>query len=267
MTESLKRHWQVFCTYMMYVFQFRLRTLVWFLVGSVNTAIVLVYWWATVLASGNTNFSLPEITGYYILLFTFATVLCCHVEEDIAYLDVYKGEIHGYILRPYPYLLLKFHQEIVWRLLGGVWAFVLFLLLSAGGLSLSISNDPRIWILTLISCLLGVGVSFFLQCIIGLISFWLTSIRGLLDLTDILGIVLAGFIVPLTMLPEPLKTIAYASPYASVVFTPVTILSQSPTNQEIYQLLALQVFWFIVLSLAAQKIFRAGIKHYTGVSQ
>lgn len=119
-THTLSRHWQIFEIHVIDVVQFRLRALVWFLLGLINTGIVLLFWWATLRASGSPADAptLPVITSYYLLMLTMASVIMCHLEEDIAYRDIQKGELYRYLLRPYPYLLKKFHIVIMkWLLI------------------------------------------------------------------------------------------------------------------------------------------------------
>lgn len=172
MTLGLRRHLRVFQIRLIEVFQFRLRSLMWLFVGGINTVILLLFWWATLSAGQPTNpaLTIPAITTYYLLMTTLATTTICHIEEDIAYRDIYKGLIYGPLLRPYPYLLGKFQEEIVWRLLEGFWAIIILAFILLTGFQLQLTDSPTRWVLTIISALLSTLVSFFMKSILGLLA-------------------------------------------------------------------------------------------------
>lgn len=266
MKATLVRHWRVFMVHMTEMMHFRLMAVVWFLVGAVNTVILLLYWLAT-LHAGNAGTGIPAITSYYLLLLALASIGVCHHESNIATQDVLKGHLSTYLLRPYPYLLIKFHQEIVWRLVMFAWAITALGGIMLLRIPLFITSDPRRLLVALLSLMLGLGVSFFLKSIIGLTAIWLTNIRGLMELASIAEIILSGFVVPLHFLPTTWRTLALLQPYASVIYTPVHMLIHEPSWAEVGQLLLQQVCWLVVLSLGAQWLFRTGVRHYTGVSQ
>jgi len=263
------RHWSIFKIHMISVVNFRLRALVWFTVGSMNTLIILLFWWATLQANnpGQTVSQLPAITSYYILLLALSSVTICHSEEDISMFDVQKGNLYQYLLRPYSYILSKFHEEVVWRLLSGSWAVIMLILLSVLGFALAISTDPRIWLLVILSAFLGMLCSFFVKVCLGLLSIWLTNIRGVTDLYSIVEIIFAGFIVPLALLPDLLQQFALLSPFATYVYYPVHLLTSTLPAAEIVQILFLQLFWIGIFWTLSRWMLQKGIRHYTGVSQ
>ncbi len=269
LVHHLKRHWSIFSIHVIDVFQFRLRALVWFLVGSVNTIILLLFWIATLQASqtGTETVSLPYITSYYILLLSLATVSICHIEEDIAYRDIYQGNIHGYLLRPYSYIGIKFQQEIVWRFMAGFWALLTVLILSSLGFSFSITSNPLMIVIAILSILFGTLTSFFLKVTLGLVSVWTTNIRGVMDLYTILEILLAGFIIPLSLFPESVRFLVHLTPLATFVYFPVQILTTSPDISTASGMIALQVFWLLFFFMTSRWIFSKALRQYTGVSQ
>lgn len=267
----LSRHLNIFKIRMIEVFNYRLRALVWFAVGLVNTLVLLFFWWAALSggdsANTNTTLTIPAITTYYLLMTSLATTTICHQEEDISNRDIYKGNLYGYLLQPYPYLLAKFQEEIVWRLLGGFWALLTIIIVTALGFNLTISASPFVWLLTFLSASMGIMVSYFWKSILGLLAIWLTNLQGLLDLEGIFQIILAGFILPLNLLPQPLQNIALFSPWAAPVYYPIAILAQSLPMGTIITFFAMQLFWMIVFGATSKLVFKKGLLAYTGVSQ
>lgn len=268
MTIDWARHFRIFRLHVIDVLQFRLRALVWFLVGGVNTMVLLLFWMATIRANpGATDLAVPAITSYYVLLMSLSTFGVCHLEDDISLRDIYKGNIYGYLLRPYPYLLIKFQQEIVWRLLGGFWAMLTLIFIWLIGISLHVTSDPVFWILAVVSIFLGMGVSFFMKVMLGLTAVWLTNIRGIVELFTVFEVILTGFILPLYLFPEQFVGPILALPFASTVYAPVALLTQPLLWSEVARIFALQVFWLVSLGFLARRMFRSSMRYYTGVSQ
>jgi ABC-2 type transport system permease protein len=267
--ELIGQQLRIFRINVIHVFQFRLRALMWFFVGSTNVVILLLYWWAVLRAnpSGHAILTIPFITTYYIIMAVLSDFTVCHEEEDISRNDIYKGDFYRYLLRPYPYLLAKFQEEIVWRLMGGFWGVVTVVFVMVVGLQLTLDLNLVNLILVMISLFLGLMVSFFLKAILGLLSIWFTNIHGIMSIEEIISIVLAGFVLPLHLLPHPLQTIAMFSPWAAPTYYPVAILTQSPTADRLLQLFLVQIIWIIVLGVGAQYTLRRGVKAYKGVSQ
>lgn len=266
---AVGRHWSIFKIHLIAVVNFRLRALVWFLVGAMNTLIVLLFWWAALQANtpGEQVTELPALTSYYILLMALSSITICHIEDDISSLDVQKGDLYQYLLRPYSYILSKFHEEFVWRLLSGFWAVIMLIMLSVVGFNLIVTSDPRIWLLVIFSTFLGMLCSFFVKVCIGLLSIWLTNIRGFSDLYTIFEIILAGFIVPLALLPDALQKFALFSPFATYVYYPIRLLTTPLPAGEVLQILFLQLFWIAIGWKVSHWLLQKGIRHYTGVSQ
>jgi ABC-type uncharacterized transport system permease subunit len=200
-------------------------------------------------------------------MLSLGTISICHIDDDITREDIYLGKFYNYLARPYPYILAKFQQEVVWRLLSGGWALVMLAVLWGFGLPLTMSNRPEIWLLTAASLFLGMLVSFFFKVSLGLASIWLTNTKGLSDLAEIINIIMAGFIIPIHNLPGVLKTIAWWSPFASSIYFPVRILTVDVPLTELVSMLCLQVFWIVLLLFLARQTLKAGIFRYTGVGQ
>lgn len=265
----LQRHWSVFAIHFSGVMTYRLRTFVWFLVGCVNTVVLLLFWWATLSAdpAGASADRLASITSYYVLLLLFATFAICHIEEDVAYVDIHKGHIYGYLLRPYPYLAIKFQQEVVWRFISAFWAVLTIVLLTLSGYTFAVVSSPFLWGLTVVSLVLGMLTSFFLKMCLGLMSIWVTNIRGIMDLYAVLEILFAGFTIPLVLFPVAFQRVVLLSPLATFLYYPVRILTTPLSSVVLAEMIAVQFFWMLFFGVLAQFLVTKGVRHYTGVSQ
>jgi ABC-2 type transport system permease protein len=67
---------------------------------------------------------------------------------------------------------------------------------------------------------------------------------------------LSGFIVPLAFFPDWLETIANATPFPSMVQTPIDVF----IGQAGATAMVVQLFWCVVLLAACRAVFAAGTR-------
>jgi ABC-2 type transport system permease protein len=74
---------------------------------------------------------------------------------------------------------------------------------------------------------------------------------------------MSGTLIPLSFFPDIISRILQFSPFASLIYTPVTIYLGRYTLAVALELIALQVFWVILFYGLSQLIWRVSIKHLT----
>jgi ABC-2 type transport system permease protein len=131
-----------------------------------------------------------------------------------------------------------------------------------GGLlfGLRIPSRPATIPLFVVSAALGVVVSFGGRLLVSLAAFWLVDVRGLLTLYVLTSNVLCGLLVPVHFLPGWARTVAYATPFPSVLQTPVDIVTERSTGTAALGLLAVQVWWAAVLLAVCVWVFGRGTR-------
>jgi ABC-2 type transport system permease protein len=73
------------------------------------------------------------------------------------------------------------------------------------------------------SAALAVVVSFGCRLLVNLAAFWLVDVRGLVTLYVVTSNVLCGLLVPVAFFPGWLRTLAYATPFPSMLQVPVDL--------------------------------------------
>jgi ABC-2 type transport system permease protein len=131
-----------------------------------------------------------------------------------------------------------------------------------GGLlfGLRIPTRPATIPLFVLSAALGVVVSFGGRLLVSLAAFWLVDVRGLLTLYVLVSNVLSGLLVPVHFLPGWARTVAYATPFPSVLQTPVDIVTERSTGTAALGLLAVQAFWAAALLAVCVRVFGRGTR-------
>ena len=79
--------------------------------------------------------------------------------------------------------------------------------------------------LGLMSLVLAVSISFTLRFLVNLIAFWTFDVRGYMGLYLIIGSLFCGLFIPVHLFPKWLQVVAYATPFPSMLQTPIDVLS------------------------------------------
>lgn len=117
---------------------------------------------------------------------------------------------------------------------------------------LAVPHNPLLWLAGLLSIVLAVAVSFACRFLMNLAAFWLVEIRGVQTLYLVTSNVLCGLLVPVHWFPDWLKTLAHATPFPSILQTPVDIFCGRHEGWLLAQQLLVQSAWLLGLLAAGQ---------------
>ncbi|GAB3819926.1 ABC-2 family transporter protein [Tessaracoccus terricola] len=171
---------------------------------------------------------------------------------------VHQGDIAVDLLRPIDFLGLYYAQKLGrsgFLLLGrGIPPLVIGALVTG----LALPEDPRSYLFGAFSVLLAITVAFLADMLVNLAAFWIVETRGLSVVYLAVMNLLSGFLIPIVWFPDWLLTIARATPFPSIIQTPIDTLSGRISPAEALPLVGVQVFWLAVLAVAAHLVLRAG---------
>ncbi|MGW5454085.1 ABC transporter permease [Nocardia sp. NPDC003979] len=123
---------------------------------------------------------------------------------------------------------------------------------------LSMPDSLPAYLLGLLSVVLAVALSFLCLFAVALCGFWVVEIRGIRMLYQIVGTFLAGLFVPVHMFPEWLRVVAHATPFPSILQSPIDTLSGRVVGMEALSVVAGQAFWVLAIGLLGRVLLRAG---------
>lgn len=124
------------------------------------------------------------------------------------------------------------------------------------GLALPTSALP--YALGIVSIALAVTVSYLAQFGIAILGFWVVETRGLRTLYMIAATFLAGLFVPIHIFPDWLQTVAHATPFPSMLQTPVDVLSGRTVGLDALEVVGVQALWTAVICLIGRALLVAG---------
>jgi ABC-2 type transport system permease protein len=121
---------------------------------------------------------------------------------------------------------------------------------------------PRSWTaypLGVISPFFAVSISFMVRFLVNLIAFWTLDVRGFVGLYIVVVGPLCGLFVPVHLFPEWLRIIAYATPFPSMLQTPIDVLSGYVLDVAALAVVGSQLGWLAALVVLARLVqWRAG---------
>ncbi len=115
-------------------------------------------------------------------------------------------------------------------------------------------TDPAALALLPASVVLAVCVSFACRFMLNLLAFWLTEIRGVVLLYVLVTGLLGGHLVPVQLFPGWLQTLAYATPFPSMIQTPINLVAGQATGWSVASEVAVQLAWAAALLLAGRLV-------------
>ncbi|HEX3812195.1 MAG TPA: ABC-2 family transporter protein [Mycobacteriales bacterium] len=120
------------------------------------------------------------------------------------------------------------------------------LLIGAVVFRLPLPTNPLTWLAFAVSIFLGVVVSFGLRYLVALAGFWLLDARGLEQLAGLLAMFMSGMVLPLTVFPSWLGSLARNLPWSSLLQVPVDVLLG---KADVLASLRFEALWAIVVLL------------------
>lgn len=198
-----------------------------FIIGMLFTvayAVLMIFLWTVVFTSSGqsqiSGFTLQNIYAYFFLFMAFFTF----AELNIAYLiqsDVKDGKIVIGMIRPFNYLMQLFLTAMS-QVFIEIFTFVLPLLIVAA-LVAHIPITPYSLVISVAVVAIGFIVYGIISFLIGTLAFFITDIYGLRYVLSTLVYIVAGGVVPLSMLPQYAANIAYLLPFQDMGYLPVTV--------------------------------------------
>ncbi len=219
------------------------------------------YIWSAIAASGTVSSSFTNIITYIFVGQVVSNSISANLENEIGD-RVREGTIVNELKRP-----LSFRAQMYFYTLGrSVFSFlakgVPVALLGAFVVGLEFPS-PVNGAAFLLSLFLGFNLVFTLSYFTSMFVFWTKVGWSIRSMRSTVQQLLSGVLFPLYLLPENLKPIFFATPFPSMVDTPISIFRMDVTGKAIVPLFAEQLFWILVLFILGEIVWRKAKKMLT----
>lgn len=177
--------------------------------------------------------------------------------------SIKSGEVASDLARPYDYYNFWLAQDLGRSLFQLFTRGALGMLIFIVCFGASVPTSLEQWSLLALSTFLALLLSFSWRFLASAIGFWTTDAVGWMRIASF-GILLpTGFMIPLAFMPVWLQTLCYLTPFPGMINTPVDIYLGRAEGGRAVLLIALQVFWLIVLVVVGRLVAYAGRRKLT----
>ena len=125
---------------------------------------------------------------------------------------------------------------------------------------LTAPSDPVVWAVFLVSVVLAITVAYAFHFLYNLVAFWLLDYRGVMRISIAVLAFFSGLYIPVRFFPDWLQTLAYMTPFPSMVQLPIDVFVGYTTGAELVATLAMQLGWAAVLFSACYAAFLRGTR-------
>jgi len=170
--------------------------------------------------------------------------------------EVRSGEIAYRLVRPYGYAGYHLAQHAGERSLR----FALNLAVGSALALLYVGPVPLAWhrvAVGVVVALVGVLIDFLASFSIGLLAFWIEDTSSVQLIYSRMLMLLGGMLLPLEIFPEPLRSVAAALPFSTMLYGPAKLALGGGDAARALDLLARQAVSLVAIGAATWLLYRA----------
>ncbi len=263
---STWRKWKaIYNIYFQESMAYRANAMIWALTDTIPAAIMPLAWLSAYGGRSQiAGFDPKQMVTYYMMVLLFTNFITCHLMWEMAW-EIKEGIWSTLLIRPVSVFEMYLVRNFSWRIVRTiVFVPMLIMLLLAYHNMFDFGHLYFGWELWA-SVILGHLVSFCFVFAMGLLALWFQETHSLFGLYYIPMLFLSGQMFPLSMLPKWAFILGALFPFRYTTAFPTEIAIGRTTGAAMYQGMLLQIAWIVISLLAAQVLWRRGIKQYTGV--
>jgi ABC-2 type transport system permease protein len=183
--------------------------------------------------------------------------------------QVRSGEIKKFLIQPIDMVGCLLIQRIAHKLVYYLMAALPFTLVFFLCRSFFVEGWPSAEVLVVYftSLVLGFLLGFFLECCIGLVSFWWLEVGSLTFVFMLMNFFLSGHMFPLELLPsDPVNVRGFVQmlPFKYLAYFPAAVFLGKISGPEMYQGLLIEFIWVLFFIVLARVMWWRGVNRYSG---
>jgi viologen exporter family transport system permease protein len=241
---------------------YRAEFLVWILTTT-QPLIMMGLWTFVTRKSTFEGFTSEDFTAYFLIDLIVRQLTGNWVAWQMME-DIRLGAMSMRLLRPIHPFWAYASSHVAAIPFRTVVALPLCVILLVTSSAHSLTHDPARIAAFVLSLALAWLITFCVLFAIGALAFFITQTMSLATFYFGLFQVFSGYLLPLQMMPHPIRVIADWMPFKSTLAVPIEIL-QPRTHEAIGTLLATQTAWAAITLALALGIWRLGIRRFEAV--
>jgi ABC-2 type transport system permease protein len=246
-------------------FQYRAATYFW-MIGMLAEPIVYLVVWTTIAEQQGGSvqgITTGEFAAYYIVWTLVRSMNIVFTPYGWEW-RIREGELSAALLRP----LHPLHDDLA-SFAG--WKPVVILMWLPVAALLWVAFDPVIdpTLLEVVVFFFAIWGAYLIRTMfmstLGMITFWTTRVSAIFEIFIAAELLLSGRLVPMEVMPDWVQDVAGFLPFQWSFYFPIESLVGDLSTRELLGGLAMQAFWFAVLTGITLFVWRFAIRRYSAV--
>jgi ABC-2 type transport system permease protein len=175
-----------------------------------------------------------------------------------------EGQLSASLLRP----IHPLHGDVAYFAGWKVVVIVLWIPLAIA-LSLIFKPDLHPTLLNGVVFFIAIWLAYLIRTmtlsLLGMITFWTTRVSALFELYFAAELILSGRLVPLSLMPVWVQNLAWFFPFQWAFGFPIESLVGNMTPVQLIGGLGMQLFWIVLGVIAANILWKFGIRRFSAV--
>lgn len=176
---------------------------------------------------------------------------------------IHTGAIITDLLKPMDFQLFMFFERIGDFISFFAMTAIPILIICSLTLGIQVPLDFNTLICFLLSLFMAMTLSFCVEFCIGLMTFYTNYSWGLQTFQEALVSLFSGALIPITFFPGWLKTVTNFLPFQQMSYSPVSIYLGIVKGPQVYETLAFQFIWIVILIILSRIFYTFAIKKIT----
>ena len=242
------------------VVAYRAEFLVWIL--TTNMPLVMLALWHAVAANGPVGrFDQTQFTAYFVGVLVVRLATSNWIAWQMS-MEIRDGTLSAKLLRPIHPLYSYAADQLSAIPMRIVVVSPIVVALIATSWPRLFRHDPRLVLIFLASLLGAWLLLFFSMVLLGALAFYVDSAMGVFELWIGVYGIFSGYMMPLEVLPGWTGKLASALPFRFMLAYPVETLVGLMSPGQALRQLAVQWLYLAVVSVAAVRVWRAGVRRF-----
>lgn len=216
--------------------------------------VFLLYAYIFKLNNGSINGVDYKTTMWSMFIYFCIMILNIRRLDNLIMTEVKSGNVEMFMNKPTNYLLLSFLKVIGQGIFSFLFISILGSIIMALFVGLPNLNLPVFIPTFIITLFLGQILGLLIYGIIGLMAFFIQDVRPIHWIVDKFVMILGGSYLPISMFPNFMKIIAFASPFGAINFASSTVYES--WNNEFFIRISLQLLWIGIFGILLNYVFK-----------
>jgi ABC-2 type transport system permease protein len=265
---SAVKYWKVFDIGLQNTFVYRWNFLLRSLFGIVPLIGTVFIWRAIFEARGSSigGYEYATMIFYFLLTILVDNLVTPTEDEWQIAADIRDGRISSFLIKPMNYLGYRLTLYASYRLLYTAVTFIPVAFLFWWFREYLRLPESMITWLAFVGAVAMAGLlQFFVAYALAMLAFWILEISTVVFILYSFEYFLSGQIFPLDIMPGWLQGFVRWSPFTYELFFPVQIYLVRISGAAVWQGLAIQAGWVLVMWVVAAMMWRSGVRRYQAV--